>query len=199
MRFSRLKILIRFYYYYLKSLSIYIFRFIITAAHCTTGRNSDYTDKIIVLGAHHLSEDGTWYGIDMVINHPDHKVYHNDISLVKTDRRVHFTNEIRPIKISRQNVGESGMALLSGWGQDQSGASSIYLHYLYVDIIANDICYASHLPEYAEYVSNTTICTLGARKRGTCHGDSGGPLVKNRKLIGVISWGVPCKLTNEFY
>lgn len=153
-------------------------------------------NKIIVLGAHHLSEDGTWYGIDSVINHPEHHVYHNDISLVKTDRKVHFTNDIRPIKISKQNVGESGKALITGWGQDETGLSSLYLRYLYVDIISNEICHASHLPEYQQHIFDTTICTLGARKRGSCHGDSGGPLVKDGKLIGAISWGVPCELSN---
>lgn len=171
------------------------FRWVITAAHCTNGRNTVYDKKIIVLGAYHLTEDGTWYGIDSVINHPDHDLYHNDISLVKTDRRIHFTNDIRPIKISKQNVGESGTALLTGWGKDETGFSPLHLKYLYVDIIDNEICTASHLPEYAQHVFDSTICTLGARKKGTCNGDSGGPLVaSDGKLIGVISWGVPCKL-----
>lgn len=151
-------------------------------------------NKIVVLGAHHLFLDGTWYGIDCVINHPDHELYKNDISLIKTDRRVQFNDEISPITISKQNVGQNGKALLSGWGQDHTGDLPLYLQYLHVEIIDSDICYASHLPEYAKHIFNTTICTLGARKKGTCHGDSGGPLVQDGKLIGVISWGVPCKL-----
>lgn len=177
-------------------IDLYISRWIVTAAHCTSGRNADMDNKIIVLGVHHLT-DGIWYGIDSVINHPSHHVYHNDISLVKTDRKVHFTDDIRPIKISKQVVGESGKALITGWGcHDETGWSSIYLRYLYVDIISNDICYASHLQEYQQHIFDTTICTLGARKRSSCRGDSGGPLVKDRKLVGVISWGVPCKLSN---
>ncbi|CAK1548148.1 unnamed protein product [Leptosia nina] len=38
------------------------------------------------------------------------------------------------------------------------------------------------------------ICTISKKGQGACVGDSGGPLVakETKKLIGVVSWGVPC-------
>lgn len=173
------------------------FRWILTAAHCTTGKNANFKNKIIVLGAHHISQDGSWYSFETVINHPNYSLYRNDISLIKTDRRVSFTENIKPIRIGDWDVLEGSDAIITGWGFDESGQSTQWLNYLHVKVINNDVCIKSHMPEYSIYIHNTTICTLGARKTGTCHGDSGSGLVQNRRLIGIISWGVPCKLMSS--
>lgn len=70
----------------------------------------------------------------------------------------------------------------------------LYLLYVSVNVINNEQCIVSHLPQYAERIYNTTICTMAREKVGACTGDSGGPLVQHKKLVGVISWGVPCAL-----
>lgn len=172
-------------------------RWIVSAAHCTSGRHENYTMTVIVLGAYHLYErdDGVWYRYETVINHPKHSydLHLNDISLIKTDKRVQFTNEIRPIRLSSEIVN-GGYGVISGWGVEQDGYNPLHLLYLPVEIIGHEKCISSHKEkQYADFVYNTTLCTMGIEKKGVCHGDSGGPLVKNDYLIGVVSWGVPCK------
>lgn len=76
----------------------------------------------------------------------------------------------------------------------QSMLAPLYLLYVSVNVINNEQCIVSHLPQYAERIYNTTICTMAREKVGACTGDSGGPLVQHKKLVGVISWGVPCAL-----
>lgn len=175
-----------------------IFRWILTAAHCTTGKHANYKNKILVIGGHHVNQDGMWYSFETVINHPKYRLYLNDISLIKTNRRVDFTENIKPIRISDRNVQEGSFAMITGWGLDESGQSPQWLNYLHVKVIDNDQCIKSHMPDYAMHIHNTTICTLGERKKGACDGDSGGPLVQDRRLIGVISWGVPCTYFSAF-
>lgn len=36
------------------------------------------------------------------------------------------------------------------------------------------------------------LCTYIGFGAGTCFGDSGGVLTVENKLIGVLSWGIPC-------
>lgn len=38
------------------------------------------------------------------------------------------------------------------------------------------------------------ICAMDKRGVGACNGDSGGPLAdtKNKVILGVVSWGIPC-------
>lgn len=145
-----------------------------------------------MLGAHHRSEDGAWYTIETAINHPNYRLYTNDISLIKTNRRIHFSERIKPIRISDRAVFEGSEALITGWGQDETGQMPLFLRYLRVQVINNDLCAKSHMPEYSIHIHNTTICTIGTRNTGLCFADSGGPLVHNRRLIGIISWGIPC-------
>lgn len=130
----------------------------------------------------------------MINHHQYDRLFKNDISLIKTDRKVQFTSEIRSIGLSSEQVGVNGRALVSGWGHNETGYYSTYLNYLNVDIVGNEQCIKSHSPKYAGRVQDTHICTLGDHRSGTCIGDSGGPLVKDRLLIGIIAWGVPCAL-----
>lgn len=58
--------------------------------------------------------------------------------------------------------------------------------------MGNADCRDIHHAEQAESIYNGTICTLRNMGNGACFGDSGGPLTANGKLIGLVSWGVPC-------
>ncbi|CAG9783252.1 unnamed protein product [Diatraea saccharalis] len=41
-------------------------------------------------------------------------------------------------------------------------------------------------------VFSSQICSLTKSGEGACHGDSGGPLVENGRIVGIVSWGMPC-------
>lgn len=58
--------------------------------------------------------------------------------------------------------------------------------------LSNEDCRSRHIPLNARFVHDNTICTFGAHGNGMCMGDSGGPLVVNNRVIGAVSWGIPC-------
>lgn len=57
--------------------------------------------------------------------------------------------------------------------------------------LSNEDCRERHVSEL-NLIHNSTICTFLQTGYGSCFGDSGGPLVAANKLIGLVSWGIPC-------
>lgn len=100
----------------------------ITAAHCT--RPFQLEDLAIAVGANHIKDDGVEYALQRIIMHPNSADKLNDISLLRTKKRIEFNNRVQPIAISRGHVTGNLSAVVSGWGKRQKDVSTCFELYL---------------------------------------------------------------------
>lgn len=93
-------------------------RWILTAAHCTQSVNSK---PVIYLGAHHIKNDGEKYTSDRIVNHPafDRPNLRNDISLLRTNKKIQFSATVKPIPLRKAFVVKGTASTVSGWGEMQ--------------------------------------------------------------------------------
>ena len=164
---------------------------VITAAHCVEGTNSNSIQ--VKIGLHNVN--GTSGAIsryvDQVIVHPQYSGWSldNDYAILHLTQPV--TN-FEPIQLITDNShdNEPVMSTVMGWGATSSGGwSSTYL--LEVDVPIDNSC-----GNYSNSdITNNMICA-GDSNGGedSCQGDSGGPLIMTNdegeyELIGIVSWG----------
>ncbi|XP_055612829.1 CLIP domain-containing serine protease B8-like [Uranotaenia lowii] len=174
---------------------------VLTAAHCITGRDSGKL-KMIRFGEHDLDTEKDCnrhecadpvvdIGVQTTIAHPNYVRTSwskaNDLALVKLMRNVSFTDFVRPICLpSYFNDPESKLGIAvelvaSGWG---------YTDYYETDtIVSSRVKLKVALPQiqlsqcqsiYGEYqvpISEKQICAGGQKAQDTCRGDSGSPLM----------------------
>lgn len=96
---------------------ISLLRFILSSAHCTHGRDKNY--MTIVAGTIKLNNDGKTFGVKQIIINPeyDHEHRYNDISLLRTAQKIHFSNLIQPILLPTHDLIENGKNIeITGWG-----------------------------------------------------------------------------------
>lgn len=96
----------------------------ITAAHCT--RPFQLEDLAIVVGAHHIEDDGDEYRLKRIVAHPDSADKLNDISLLQTNRIIEFSERVQPIVISRKYIEGDLPAVVSGWGKREKEVSACF-------------------------------------------------------------------------
>lgn len=99
-------------------------RWVLSAAHCTVsnpGQTITVKTLNIVVGAHHVSKDGTVHWLEKIINHPkyDRRTIANDISLLRTKLKIKLSGRVRVIPLDRRHIGGGENAVVSGWGQTQ--------------------------------------------------------------------------------
>lgn len=94
-------------------------RWSLSAAHCTEERS--LSKLVIVVGAHHVFNDGVRYPVQAYIHHPQYDSWNliNDLSLLKTRWAIQFNVRVQPISISRIVTKASVLAIVSGWGNDK--------------------------------------------------------------------------------
>lgn len=155
-------------------------RWLLTAAHCVYGRPA--TRMAIELGNTSINPYDDLLSIENVFIHPDYDStnYVNDIAIIKLSSPISYSNNIQPIKISRQSSYVSGTsALVSGWGRHGVGMNSLYLGQLYKASVTIESC------------TNQTI-KAEASEDMPYEGDSGGPLTisvdGDDLLIGLVSY-----------
>lgn len=102
-------------------------RFLLTAAHCTTGLNLYPSLFVAVVGANRRHFDGVTYRLNKVMRHEEFNLYSisNDISLLRTAKEITFTANIQPIALPKQNDLGNTRVVISGWGK--RGANKILL------------------------------------------------------------------------
>ncbi|KAJ8710991.1 hypothetical protein PYW07_008233 [Mythimna separata] len=172
---------------------------VVTAAHCTAGRQT-----IVVRGGvvsltnpEYIFESTEFY------NHPQYNelqplvVQPHDISLVKVPRPFVYTRLLKNIRVQpsadayRDYDGEQVYA--SGHGRTWTlGSTTEDLRWVYLRAISNDLCGRTFV---SGIIIETSICAryYNVTSQSTCQGDSGGPLVHVSSdgvptLVGVTSF-----------
>lgn len=149
---------------------------------------------------------------DMIKIHPNynamHRTYDSDIALVRTSKRVIFTDYIQPICLPSkeqdfQLISINTSGVISGWGSRKQFRNSAHrLHEANVPIVSTAACKISH----PAYIITPNMFCAGQKNSSlgdACQGDSGGPFsvnsplpskpnIKRHVLLGVISWGDGC-------
>lgn len=100
-------------------------RWILSAAHCTTGRL--VVNTIVVVGSVLMNSGGIVHQASAIINHPDYNStsISNDVSVVQTATTIIFTAHVQPIALGADFIGGGVLAIGSGWGR--TSVSFIYL------------------------------------------------------------------------
>ncbi|CAG2064182.1 unnamed protein product, partial [Timema podura] len=107
--------------------------------------------------------------------------FKNDISLIRVDREVNFTNYITPIctiygpQMTKNYVG--GTTEVAGWGifDIDNPKPSIKLQTIKLPVVDNEKCEVAF--KYHADIGSTQMCVGGVVGQDSCGGDSGGPLM----------------------
>lgn len=168
-------------------------RFLLTAAHCTTGLHWYPTLVVAVVGAVRRHFDGVTYRLDKIMRHEDFSMatISNDISLLRTAEMITFTDNIQPIALPTVDDAGNTAVVLSGWGK-----TSVYnfllpsnLQYAQVVTLSPEECASRFAGSSAKaFLKAYNLCAVDKKGVGACNGDSGGPLVdvKTKSILGVV-------------
>ncbi|XP_060524055.1 phenoloxidase-activating factor 1-like [Cylas formicarius] len=196
-------------------------RYILTAAHCVTGRILQVVGRLTTarlgewdtntgrdcINGNRFSicnEEPIDVGVESSVAHPNYvdssaDRFH-DIALVRLNRQVTFTDFIRPICLPGLNeessVGEK--LIVSGWGRTERGTNSSVKLKLVVPLADRGQCAVTFRTAGVK-VGNGQICAGGEAGKDSCTGDSGGPLMTTTRndssqwyIEGLVSYGTRC-------
>lgn len=93
-------------------------RWTMTAQQCVESFDIHIDWLNIVTAAHHSAIGGYDYAIDRIVNHPEFNwaTLTNDISLLRTDTDIVFSDLVAAIPFSNEHVGAGIASRASGWG-----------------------------------------------------------------------------------
>ncbi|XP_045489811.1 chymotrypsin-1 [Pieris rapae] len=169
-------------------------KWILSAAHCTY--HVPIGILTAVVGTMKLSSGGDSYEIETIENHPDYdpKTIKHDISLLKVRGTIKFSDNVQAIELPTSDTGVGEVCTVTGWGDtDNQNTVPDNLQALDLKTISKEKCNKELAParEYLP-IEDNQLCTFNKAREGICGGDSGGPLVKDKKQVGIVSWGAPC-------
>ncbi|RZC34813.1 serine protease persephone-like [Asbolus verrucosus] len=177
--------------------------YIVTAAHCIINVEQNQL-KIARMGVVDVPatvakpDPKLDYNIDNVTVHREYnwKEKFNDIALVRLQKKVTFTDFIRPACLYTKNDDPQRL-IVSGWGAlSLGGEKSNVLQKATLTAVPLQDCNSTYLARTRRNVVRSQICAADDRS-DACQGDSGGPLQiqTNRSLltiVGVTSYGIGC-------
>ncbi|KAK7938538.1 hypothetical protein WMY93_001864 [Mugilogobius chulae] len=174
---------------------------VLSAAHCVKGENASMLT--VYIGRRTLNGSNpneVRRNISQIIYHPgfSFSTYDNDMSLLKLDSTVNFTDYIRPVCLaaSGSTLNADINVWTTGWGTTVFGGSlATNLQEVQVPIVGNRQCSCDYFP-YVNITDNMLCAAL--EEEAKTPGDSGGPLVYKPGSVwiefGVVSFGYQCAL-----
>ncbi|XP_072539162.1 serine protease 27-like [Salminus brasiliensis] len=179
---------------------------VLTAAHCFT--DTDTSNLVVYLGKQTLegpNPNQVQRRVRQVIRHPNYvsATNDNDITLLRLDTSVTFTNYIIPVCLaaSGSSFPAGTKSWITGWGNIAEGVplpSPGQLQEAQVPIVDSNQC--AKLMKSAKITSNMICAGLRQGGKDTCQGDSGGPMVSKKGSVwiqsGVTSFGFGCAQPN---
>ncbi|CAD7084050.1 unnamed protein product [Hermetia illucens] len=165
---------------------------ILTAAHCLDGKNSD--GVVVVIGEKVVdSQNDTRYNVTQIQSNGYNKyTLRNDIALIKVASD-HLDVKMLPLYEGEIPYGQK--CKIIGYGATEyTGKTPNPLSVAYVNLITNDECTDIMGRIMGPRMEN--VCALSKGAMDTCQGDSGGPLIceKDGKefVVGITSRGSGC-------
>ncbi|EDW13953.1 chymotrypsin-2 [Drosophila mojavensis] len=174
-------------------------QFVLTAAHCTAGRQA--SELSVQYGVTKIAANGpNVVGVKRIIQHELYNPYNNyanDIALLQVQVPFKFDKNVAPVRLPALHFvtpqgNEGGDGTLIGWGLNETGGSiQTTLQQVHLKVYSDTECVARHGgstdPAYH-------ICGgVDEGGKGQCSGDSGGPLLHDGQQVGVVSWSIkPC-------
>ncbi|XP_031685460.1 granzyme A isoform X2 [Oncorhynchus kisutch] len=132
---------------------------------------------------------------------PEFKV--NDIMLLKLDKKVKLTKEVRPLAlpVPVPDVQAGTPCSVSGWGATENNAKTMsdVLKSTNVTVIDRRKCNSADYYNMTPIITYSMLCAGSVDKTrvDSCQGDSGGPLVCGGELRGVVSFGTKCGIKTK--
>ncbi|KAG8283310.1 serine-type endopeptidase activity protein [Homalodisca vitripennis] len=187
-------------------------QYVLTAAHCLDPTlTAGFKLSVVRLGDLDLtSTDDNVFPIDVdiekIILHPEfnNSIKTNDIGLIKLDRKIEFTDLIKPICLPssefQNNIFVNSWTVVAEWGLDEHGVVSSRL--LEAELQVTDLaeCRRNLSSIFPQVVIDQRVVCAYAPGKDLCRGDSGGPLMMYRMYngtrrvfaLGIDSYGKSC-------
>ncbi|RPJ57999.1 MAG: serine protease [Acidobacteria bacterium] len=187
--------------------SVYSERWIVTAAHCTTGLNP--SQLVVTAGTNRLGDGATRQNVRRIIVNKDYNsdTHDNDISLIELLEPLQTGAMIKPVRVVQPDMEphvlvDGTKLVVTGWGAIEEGGKPVRNLRFLADLpfVPRPDCNAPL--SYNGAITENMICA-GVRAGGkdSCQGDSGGPLTVDSEngplLVGVVSWGEGCARPNK--
>ncbi|XP_055850364.1 uncharacterized protein LOC129914937 [Episyrphus balteatus] len=191
-------------------------RYIITAAHCVAGATEREVGPLVsvILGEHDTTRTidcvgstcagpALRYGVEEARAHESYSDAqphrHNDIGLVRLDRNVIYSDQIRPIclpfTLPNEQLPSGTLLTVAGWGRTLNTRKSAIKQKVQVPLTDQGECRQKFLKRNIQII-DAQVCAGGVYAEDSCDGDSGGPLMSFRQgvwvLEGIVSFGVKC-------
>ncbi|KAK3875920.1 hypothetical protein Pcinc_019238 [Petrolisthes cinctipes] len=177
-------------------------RFILTAAHCVSGKQPG--DLYVRAGETvRGNPQSITVNVQQIIVHNGYSALShvkNDIALLKLATSLPYNDRVFPVCLAANgDKFDNEIAVVSGWGRNESGGNTLNgLHEVSVKVLSKENCRQNSLYEKPEV--NKKILCASSEGKDACQGDSGGPLVflngDHYIQIGIVSWGIGCANIN---